>query len=92
MNNFEKIQIKNPKLATAIMNRGGFILDAEVEELISIDRLITVLVRCNNGRFTTPVQNLKHFIGIIDSHRNMVAASEQSSQEVEWVRDVSLLA
>lgn len=57
----------------------GFITTKEDEEkLIKEDRLQPVLVRCGGGRFSCPVQDLAHFISIINRDGK------------DYVRDVSV--
>ncbi len=56
----------------------GFMREADVEELTKIARLHPVLVRCGNGRFTCPAQNVIHFIAAIEAGGK------------DYVRDVSL--
>lgn len=59
---------------------------SNIHELASLDRLRLVLVRCGNGRFLCPAQNVEHFCNIIrrdfDAHQN----------DCDYVRDVSLPA
>lgn len=61
----------------------GFLSEAQVERLAAdpATRMTPVLVRCGNGRFTCPAQNVAHFVGIIEN-----------SNGEDHVRDVSLLA
>lgn len=54
----------------------GFVTEAELPHIIKLDRLFPLLVRCGNGRFTAPAQDLAHFIQAI------TAAGD-------YVRDVS---
>lgn len=63
-----------------IKSQGGFITEKDIEDLVEVDRLRQVLVRCGCGRFTCAVQDVDHFIGMI-----------LKSKE-DYVRDVSLLA
>ena len=67
-------------LQTIVNEQGGFLLQAQIEELTKLDRLRNVLVRCGNGRFTCPVQDAPWFIEII------------TAQGQDYIRDVSLLA
>ena len=62
-----------------IKARYGFITDDEVEELKQIDRFRQVLVRCGCGRFTCAVQDVDHFVGIIERSKE------------DYIRDVRLL-
>lgn len=61
-----KIRANDSKLADKIIKQGYCIVDADVESLTKIDRLMKVLVKCGNGRFSCPVQDVKHFIKIVD--------------------------
>lgn len=56
----------------------GFLREHDVDELVQLDRLHQLLVRCNQGRFQCAAQDVKHFIRLIEAGD-------------EWVRDVSLL-
>ena len=56
----------------------GFIQDVDLPEIIAHNRLQLLLVRCGNGRFLCPAQDLEHFMGII------------SSSGKDYVRDVSI--
>lgn len=86
--NLDKIEKANPELATIIAGNGGFLLDDQIDELMKIDRLMLVLVRCGCGRFLCPVQDLKHFCAIIAEH----SEAKPFSVENDYVRDVSLPA
>lgn len=58
----------------------GFIPDeATLFKVIEEDRLAQVLVRCNNGRFVCPAQDVLTFTKLI-----------QTSKEL-YVRDISIL-
>lgn len=92
MRGIETIRKANNGLASAIERQGGFLYDAQIPELIKIDRLMLVLVRCGNGRFMCPVQDLNHFIGIIEEHSKMVENVELPLEPSDYVRDVSLPA
>jgi hypothetical protein len=70
MNAFQKFLAAHP---------GGFITDADVAELIALDRLCPCLVRCGGVRFTCGAQYLGP----------MIAMVEQSG---DYVRDVSVTA
>jgi hypothetical protein len=55
----------------------GFITAAQMSELIKLDRLCPVLVRCGCGRFTCAAQDVAHFIKCVEAGG-------------DYVRDVSL--
>ena len=57
---------------------GGFLTETEIHALAELDRLRLVLVRCNNGRFMCPAQDVEWFSDLIESTGK------------EWVRDVAL--
>lgn len=62
-----------------LKERGGFIISPdEINEIIELDRLHPVLVRCGSGRFSCPVQDVIHFIDIINNSKK------------DYVRDVSV--
>jgi hypothetical protein len=57
----------------------GFIATKEDEEkLIAEDRFTPVLVRCGNGRFRCAVQDLAHFVKVINASKE------------DYVRDASV--
>ena len=59
----------------------GFIATKEDEEkLIAEDRFTPVLVRCGSGRFRCAVQDLAHFVNVINA------------SELDYVRDASVTA
>lgn len=88
-NRFEIVRKTAPDLARSIEARHYFIKKDEVAALIAIDRLLPVLVRCGNGRFTCPIQDLNHFIGIIEAHYNAATFIPGRSGS-DYVRDVSI--
>lgn len=88
MRGLSEIAAKNLTLANQIQERGGFLLDTMIPELIAIDRLMLVLVRCGNGRFLCPVQDVKHFVTIIEEHNKTVGVTLDS----DYIRDISLPA
>ena len=79
-----KIRSSNPALATKIMGLGGSVTADMVTDLINIDRLMLVLVICGCGRFICPVQDVAHFVKIIDEHR------ETKSDAADYVRYISI--
>lgn len=58
--------------------QGGFLKDTDVAIIAHHDRLRLILVRCGNGRFLCPAQDVAHFIAIIER------------DGTDYVRDVSL--
>jgi len=92
MQGIEKIRKVKPKLAKNIEDRGGFLLETEIPDLERIDRLMLILVRCGNGRFLCPAQNVAWFIGIIEEHAKFKKKETGEEFAGEYVRDVSLPA
>ena len=94
MQGINQIQKTNPNLAQRIIGNGGFLTSEDMPEIIKINRLMMVLVRCGNGRFLCPAQDLEHFMTIIQEHSQLT--HEKTGQpEVacgDYVRDVSLPA
>jgi len=58
----------------------GFVQDIDLPEIIAHKPLQPLLVRCGNGRFVCPAQDLEHFTGII------------TREGTDYIRDVSLSA
>jgi hypothetical protein len=56
----------------------GFITEDQIDELIEKNRLMKVLVRCGCGRFVCPVQDVRHFISIIQKEGS------------DYIRDISI--
>lgn len=56
----------------------GFLTPEDIAFLAEHDRMRMILVRCGNGRFLTPAQNVKWFTEIITEHGG------------DYVRDCSL--
>ena len=83
-------------LAAQIDSQGWCLTLEQVDALERIDRFIQVLVRTNNGRFLTAVQNVRWYCGLIESHYKMVEAaigeSPVSRYNTDWVRDISIPA
>lgn len=67
-------------LFAEIVPQGGFLTDRTLPELVHLDRLRQVLVRCGACRFTCAAQDAAHLMAIIDR------------DDVDYVRDVALLA
>lgn len=93
MKGIENIRAVDPAIAKRIADEGGFLTKADIELLAKKLPHLLVLVRCNNGRFSTPMQNVLHFCDIIESHYQMKKASGQEPLMCsDYVRDISLLA
>lgn len=93
MKGIENIRAVAPAIANRIAAEGGGISRPDIVTLTELTPNLVVLVRCNNGRFTTPMQNVLHFCNIIEGHYQMKKASGQDPLMVsDYVRDISLLA
>jgi hypothetical protein len=66
MRDLLKVQDNDPMLAKKIVNQNGFLTMDDVKDIIAFDRLMLLLVRCGNGRFLTPAQNVEWFCNIIE--------------------------
>lgn len=84
-----KIAVVNPKLAGKINDQGCCLTEADVPEVQKIDRMMLVLVRCGMGRFLCPVQDVAHFIGIIEDHAKLAGKPQKGACEPDHIRDVS---
>lgn len=73
MTQFE-LQRRNPALHKKIGNQAHCVTPEDLEEIIKLDRLQRILIKCGNGRFTCPAQDVNHFIKIIDQHRKLAEA------------------
>lgn len=89
---WQRIKRANPMLADAICAQHGVVLPEQTRQIISIDRQMLLLVRCNNGRFLAPAQDVLHFVNIINEHSAVACAIERSElpKNGDWVRDISL--
>jgi len=67
-------------LDTIKTNQCSFIYEDQIEKIVEINPFQQVLVRCGNGRFVTPAQNVKHFITCIEK------------SGIDHIRDLSLLS
>lgn len=90
MSLIDKIRKADPALADKIEGQGSFVTEDDIDGIVSINRHMLLLVRCGNGRFLTPAQDVKHFTGIISEHATMKAAARGIRFAGEYVRDVSL--
>lgn len=88
--NFARIQNVNPALAAKIKKQCFFIDANDAVQLEEIDRLMNVLVRCGCGRFTCAVQNLKHFMTIIEEHAKLKSEKTGLPMQGDYIRDVAL--
>ena len=81
-------------LAARIDSQGRCLTLEQVDALERIDRFIQVLVRTNNGRFVTAVQNVRWYCGLIEKHYEMVKATigelPSGRYNTDLVRDISI--
>jgi hypothetical protein len=63
----DRIGEQLPRTAEKIADQGGFIVAEDLLKLAAIDklRLELLLVRCGNGRFLCPIQDVVHFTQIV---------------------------
>ncbi len=80
MNNMNEIRLANPTLAKKIEEQGQFLTMEQVKEIIKFNRMKLILVRCGNGRFLAPAQDVEWFCNIINK------------EGTDYVRDVSIPA
>lgn len=86
MNSMKEIKKLNPVLAYKIQQQEYFLREDDIAPLVLSHRLMPVLVRCGNGRFTCPVQDLQHFISIIEEHSKL----SKDKSNTDYVRDISI--
>lgn len=93
-------------LAATIDSQARIVTLEQCDDLQKIDPFIKLLVRTNNGRFTTAVQNVRWYCGLIENHYNLVQSSERVVSQfikedfldkehmrqlnVDWIRDISI--
>ena len=97
MTAYSRISAVDLNLASKIQSQGGFLQYEDIIALKSHDslRLMLLLVRCNNGRFLTPVQDVNWFCKIISDHAKRAEQEygfEESMSVSDYVRDISLPA
>ena len=85
----EKVRQVNPLLAKKIEGQDTFLTDADIPEVVKIDRMMLVLVRCGCGRFMCPAQDVAHFIEIIEEHAKLKEKETGTTFQGDYVRDVS---
>jgi hypothetical protein len=81
-------------LIEKIKKQVNFLTQEDLDDLLSDPfndvgdelRLRPVLVRCGGGRFTCPLQDVKHFIQIIKEHDQI----KEYAKNADYVRDVSI--
>lgn len=87
-----QLRIHNKTLADKIEKQGYFISDEDLPKLEQYDRFTQVLVRCGNGRFICAVQDVAHFIKIIEEHSELYEKvhGEPFGPTTDHIRDLSL--
>lgn len=60
-----------------LASQGYFVTERDLPELIKLNRLCLLLVRCGQGRFLCPAQDLQHFMQCVEAGK-------------DYVRDVSV--
>lgn len=88
----QKVHAVNPTLAAKIVGQATFLDNNDIDEVQKIDPHMLLLVRCGNGRFLTPAQNVKHFCNIIEEHSNLKEEKTGQQMQGDYVRDVSFPA
>ena len=84
MRSVETIRSVSPDFAQKIERQGYCLRDTDIPELVKINRMQLVLVRCGCGRFLCPAQDVQHFIAIVEQH------AKDHPNEGDYIRDVSL--
>lgn len=83
-------------LSQLIKKQGGFLRVDQIEQLQSYQelRLRTILVRCGSGRFISPLQDVLHFVKIIEEHSKLLSEKTNQPESFcgDYVRDIGLLA
>ena len=80
-----------PQFRTKVENQHSFLTREDVLELVRVDRLFQVLVRCNNARFVCAVQDVLHLVDIIEEHCSAFGPLDRpKSHNLDWVRDISV--
>jgi hypothetical protein len=70
----------------------GFVVAADMDELIALDRLLPVLVRCGGCRFTCPAQDVARIVTAILASGDYVRDIAVSALEVDRAREMCALA
>lgn len=90
----ENIRAVAPDLARQIAAEGGMLTKTDIETLAKLLPHLMVLVRSNMGRFTTPLQNVMWYTGIISQHYEMTKEKGLNplTSGCDYIRDVALIA
>lgn len=84
----------NQIVERAKLTKFGFLTQAELAAIAADPetRLQWILIRCGNGRFTAPAQDVKHFIAIIEEHANVIEQHTgfNVNNNRDYIRDVSI--
>lgn len=89
-NGFLQISTTDHALGEKIKSQGYCLTDTDVPKVVAINRHLQVLVRTGSGRFLCPVDNVTHFIGIIEEHAKLKRETECKMFQGDYIRDVSL--
>jgi hypothetical protein len=68
------------ELATTLEGECFFVKSTDVDAIMAFDPETVVLLRCGNGRFTTPVKGLRGWLDLIRS----------GCTQYDYLRDVSI--
>lgn len=73
-----------------IEQQGGFVTMEDVAQIERIEPHQILLVRCGNGRFLAPAQNVEHFVEVVNG--SSAKRPDGFSGHWDYVRDVSFTA
>jgi hypothetical protein len=87
-----RINRTNPDLANRIDGQMGFLIKEDLPKLIAFNRFEPVLIRCGNGRFTCPAQDVTHFMNCLEFGIKMAKQvyGDEFNESTDYVRDVQL--
>jgi len=88
----QKVAAVNKPLADKIVAQATFLDENDIKEVQKIDRMMLLLVRCGNGRFLCPAQDVNHFISIIEEHAALKETATGQPFQGDHIRDVSFPA
>lgn len=87
ISNITNLEKADPALCRKISRQSGCLTREDVAKVVKGDRLCRLLVRCSNGRFIAPAQDVLHFIAIIEEHDKLVP---QDNKNRDFVRDIQI--
>lgn len=88
-----KIRAKSMPLAARIIQQGYCLTPSDVKAVVEIDRMMMLLVRCNNSRFETPAQNVEWLTRILEEHYQYTEKAKGEPgmlHGADYVRDISI--